>query len=81
MARIAVTEEILVDEKLQAKMFFDPYDWRDMAHRIEWAIEHRDELVALQSETYQRLIQRTWTDVVDEHINVLDLISSGGQHQ
>jgi glycosyltransferase involved in cell wall biosynthesis len=77
MARIAVTEEILVDDELQAKTFFDPYDWRDMAHRIEWAIEHRDELVALQSETYQRLIQRTWTDVVDEHIDVLDFISSG----
>jgi len=75
MARIAVTEEVLVDEVLQAKTFFDPYDWRDMAERIEWAIGHREELVAVQMPTYELLSKRTWADVVNEHIAVLDSIS------
>lgn len=79
MARIPVTEEVLVGEKLQEKTFFDPYDWREMASRIEWGIQHRAELLELQGETYQRLISRTWTDVVSEHINVLDAISSHTQ--
>lgn len=76
MARIAVTEEVLTDEDLQAKTFFDPYDWRDMAHRIEWATEHREELLALQIPTYRHLSKRTWTDVVNDHINVLESISA-----
>lgn len=78
MARIAVTEEILDQPELQDTTFFDPYDWKDMAFRIEWALSHREELLELQKNIYQRLIQRTWTDVVNEHITVLETISKEG---
>ena len=37
MSRIAVTEDVVTDPDLQAIMLFDPYDWRDMTERIEWA--------------------------------------------
>jgi glycosyltransferase involved in cell wall biosynthesis len=75
MARIPVTEEVLTEPELQAVTFFDPYDWRDMAERIEWALAHRDELLAIQKLTYERLAQRTWQNVVQEHIDVLDRIA------
>lgn len=75
MARIPVTEEVLTDPALQTATFFDPYDWRDMAKRIEWALTHRDELLAIQKPTYERLAQRTWQNVVQEHIAVLDRIA------
>jgi glycosyltransferase involved in cell wall biosynthesis len=75
MARIPVTEEVLTEPELQAVTFFDPYDWRDMAERIEWALKHRDELLAIQKPTYERLAQRTWQNVVQEHIAVLDRIA------
>ncbi|WP_246218982.1 glycosyltransferase [Pseudomonas izuensis] len=75
MARIAVTEEILKDPKLQCDTFFDPYDWKDIAYRIEWALDNRNELLLTQQKTYQVLSKRTWTDVVNEHIEVLDKIS------
>ncbi|SED12436.1 hypothetical protein SAMN04490185_2816 [Pseudomonas frederiksbergensis] len=78
MARIAVTEEILNQPELQDTTFFDPFEWEDMARRIEWALAHREELLALQKNIYQSLIQRTWTDVVNEHITVLEAISIGG---
>jgi glycosyltransferase involved in cell wall biosynthesis len=78
MARIAVTEEILDQPELQETTFFDPFDWEDMARRIEWALSHRDELLSLQQNIYQSLIKRTWTDVVNEHITVLEAISTGG---
>lgn len=78
MARIAVTEEILNQPELQDTTFFDPFEWEDMARRIEWALAHREELLALQKNIYQCLIQRTWTDVVNEHITVLEAISVGG---
>lgn len=76
MARIPVTEEVLVDPDLQAITFFDPYDWQDIAYRIEWALNHRDELLAVQRKTYEKLALRSWTDVVNEHIAVLEKISS-----
>lgn len=75
MARIPVTEEVLTDVRLQEATLFDPYDWQDCARRIEWGLAHREELLALQRATYQQLRQRTWTDVVNEHIEVLDRIS------
>ncbi|WP_256576276.1 glycosyltransferase [Pseudomonas sp. KK4] len=78
MARIPVTEEILHHPQLQDTTFFDPYDWEDMVRRIEWALSHRDALLEVQKKIYQGLVQRTWTDVVNEHISVLETISAGG---
>lgn len=75
MARIPVTEEILTDPELQEMTFFDPYDWRDMAKRIEWALNHKDILLRKQLQIYDQLSMRTWSDVVNEHIDILERIS------
>lgn len=75
MARIPVTEEVLVDPELQEMTFFDPYDWKDMASHIEWALNNRELLLDIQRKTYLTLSNRTWTDVVNEHISVLENIS------
>lgn len=75
MARIAVTLEVLQDEALQEASLFDPYDWRDMAERIQWALENRDTLLQLQETAFATLSQRTWTDVANEHIAILDRLS------
>ncbi len=78
MARIPVTEEILTDPALQNLTLFDPYSWKDCAGRIEWAIHHRAELLRVQSAAYEMLAQRTWTDVVKEHVAILESISHHG---
>lgn len=75
MARIPVTMEVLNNQSLDKVMFFDPYNWKDMADRIEWAIHHRDELLTIQKPIYDQLTQRTWGDVVNEYIEILDKIS------
>ncbi len=72
MARIPVTEEVVLDETLREMMLFDPYDWHDVASRIEWALEHREILLAAQREFYLVLSKRTWRDVVDDHVAILD---------
>jgi len=74
-SRIAVAEEVLTESKLQDATFFDPYDWRDMANKIEWGLENRAALLALQRPYFDELKKRTWADVVSEHINVLEKIS------
>ena len=80
MARIPVAEEILNDAALQAMTFFDPYDWQDMAYRIDWALQHRDQLLAVQRKAYTALAKRSWKDVVKEHVDVLERIASSSGH-
>ncbi|XTZ37601.1 glycosyltransferase [Salmonella enterica] len=75
MGRIAVTEEVLTDPNLQEMTFFDPYDWMSIADKIEWALANLDNLRELQLETYNRLVKRTWEDVVREHIAVMDNVA------
>lgn len=77
MARIAVTEEVLTDPAVREASLFDPYDWEDIARHIEWALTHRDELLAIQRPVYEKLNQRNWSDVVGEHVEILERISQG----
>ncbi len=74
-ARIPVTQEILHNSELQDVMFFDPYDWKDMAKRIEWALKNRDQLLTVQTAIYNQLSKRTWSDVVNEHLDIMDDIA------
>lgn len=77
MSRIAVTEEVITDPGLQELTLFDPYDWKDMARKIELALARRDLLLARQMPFYNKLAQRTWRNVVDEYVAVLEHISGG----
>jgi len=77
MARIAVTEEVINDPEIQKMTFFDPYDWEDMASRIEWAISNREELYNKQRKFYDDVIsRRTWEHVVEDYVRILDRIST-----
>lgn len=80
MARIGVTEEVIADPSVQAVTLFDPYDWRKMADKIEWGLNNLDEMHAVQKPLYDNFAQRTWTDVVNEHIEVLERISTETRH-
>lgn len=75
MAQIAVTEEIIVDSELHQLMLFDPYEWKDMAERIEWALNNLGYLLKVQSPHYEKLAARTWRNVVDDHIVLFDEIA------
>ncbi len=76
MARIPVTEEVLVDPALQKMMLFDPYDHNDISCRIEWGLNNREVLLSAQRETYAKLNYRTWSDVVDEYVTILDRLAA-----
>lgn len=76
MAKIPVTTEVITDEKLQEMMLFDPYDWRDLVSKVEWALANRNELLTKQTVFFNLLKERTWFDVVNDHLDVLDFIAS-----
>jgi hypothetical protein len=82
MARIAVTEEVITDPEVQSCTFFDPFDWRDMADRIHWALSNRSHLLATQKRFYDDVIsRRTWHTVLDEYIEILEQISLAAEGQ
>ena len=72
MSRISVAEEVLTDPTLQAATFFDPYNWKDMAMRMEWALKNRDELLKIQQPFYHALSERSWSTVTSEHLQILE---------
>lgn len=76
MARIPVTEEVITQPDLQDVTFFDPFDWKDMAEKIEWALQNADALLEKQMPFYQQLAQRSWRTAVDEYVEILDRISA-----
>jgi len=76
MARIRVTEEVVRDPELREKMLFDPYDWKDMADKMEWGVKNREALLGLQKPFYDQLAQRTWSHVVGDYVAILDRISN-----
>lgn len=76
MARIRVTEEVITDPQLQAAMLFDPFDWKDVAARIEYGLLNRDKLRALEQPFYEQLAQRSWRNVVDDYIAILERIAT-----
>lgn len=79
MADIAVTREILTDERVAKATLFDPYDFRALARKIEVALDQKDELLKLQTEFYhRRLIGRSYQDVVKETIAILDAAAANG---
>jgi hypothetical protein len=77
MARIPVTAEVIGDQDFHDDMTFDPYDWQDVADRIEWALDHREALFERQNAFYELvLVKRTWRNTLDEHIAILDRIAA-----
>lgn len=77
MGDIEVTREIIVDPELREATLFDPYDWRAMADKIEWALNNRDALYTKQRRFYDDVLsKRTWEDVVGEHIAIMDQIAA-----
>lgn len=76
LARIAVAEESIRDERLSAAMLFDPYDWEALSERIEWALGHRADLLALQREGCRAMLDRRWADVADDYLALLERIAA-----
>jgi len=76
MARIAVTEEVISDCELQKITLFDPYNWREMADKIHWALCNSEQMRKTQGEFYQTLKQRSWAQVSADYIDLLGRIAS-----
>src|SRR5581483_447794 len=72
MSAIPIVCEV-IPAAIRSQVLFDPQDIREMADRIDWALDHRAELLALERPVYAELCRRDWTDVADDYRRVLRL--------
>lgn len=63
MARGPHVNELLEDEPGLSPFIFDPNDADGLAKLIARTVDHRQEVLAIQTEIYNRLSKRTWADV------------------
>ena len=77
MASIPVTLDAIRDPELREWMLFNPYDWKDMAARVEWALANRDKLLQRQRAYFDTTIApRSWDHALDEYVAILRRIST-----
>jgi glycosyltransferase involved in cell wall biosynthesis len=69
MSRIPQTEEVITGD-LAKVMLFDPLSPEDMADRIVFGLDNKEQLLQLQTPLYETLKQRTWQHVARDHIDV-----------
>lgn len=68
MSDIPQTREVVEPYGLADDMLFDPYDYRAMADRIEYGLNHREELYQRELPLYRELEKRTADVVANEYI-------------
>jgi len=67
MSKIPQVTDVIHGE-LADKMLFDPYSVEDIAEKIVYGLNHRDDLLVMQKTLYDRLKTRTWSHVADDHL-------------
>ncbi|SHO47113.1 glycosyltransferase [Anaerocolumna xylanovorans] len=71
MSKIPQVMEVVEGYELE-KYFFDPYNYLDMAAKIEYGLFHLDELYENEKILFDDLNKRTWTDVGEEYVKAFE---------
>ncbi|MFH0963962.1 MAG: glycosyltransferase [Planctomycetota bacterium] len=69
----------LIPPDLAKTMLFNPYDVNDIAKRIAWALENREELLRSQKRLYAHIRERTTDDMGREYLKIMTEASALGR--
>ncbi|MCD6364398.1 MAG: glycosyltransferase [Planctomycetes bacterium] len=78
MSSISQTHE-MIPEDLAETILFDPYDVNDMADRIEWGLDNRDELLRIEQDLYKRIRRDTTDDMGREYLRIMSRTCPRGE--
>lgn len=67
MSDIPQVREILQGDSWD-KILFDPYNYKDMADKIEYALKHRDDIYMEQKKLFAKMQERSWNNVAEEYV-------------
>lgn len=68
MSNISQVKEVMAGYDLEEFMF-NPYDYLDIAKKIERGLQNREILLSKEEVIYNQLKKRTWKDVSEEYIH------------
>lgn len=51
------------------KFFFDPFDYIDMANKIEYGLKHTQEIYIIEKKLFDDMCARSWSDVGREYVS------------
>ena len=69
MSDIPMVREKVADSQLRERMLFDPFDPQELANKIGWAVNHREELLELQRPLFESF--PTWVEVAGRYSEAL----------
>ena len=72
IAQTGISEELISDPEIRELTFFNPYSYHSLANKIEYALQNISYLLKKQLEYYNTLNNRSWKDVVSEHLIIID---------
>lgn len=72
MSDIPQVREVVYPFRLEQDMLFDPYDWKEMADKIQYALQNRDALYHKELPLYRELEKRTDNIVAEEYIHAFE---------
>lgn len=76
MSRIDINLDTITDPDLREKMLFNHLDYKEMGDMIFCSLNKLKHLLDLQSKFYVEMQSRTWSDVAEEHLNILSRIAN-----
>lgn len=71
MSKIPQVTDVMNGYSLDHYMF-DPYNVEDMAEKIEYALNHTEELYEAEKPLYEEMNKRSWYDVGEEYVKVFE---------
>ncbi|UKS24981.1 glycosyltransferase [Paenibacillus sp. HWE-109] len=80
MSRIPQVLEKLGDEDSEDYLF-DPYNWKDIAEKIIYGLENKDNLYERQNKIYQKMKERTITVMAHEYVDAFKYFIDKSAHQ
>lgn len=72
MGDIPQTRDVVEPYGIAEDMLFDPYDWKNMADRIEYGLMHREELYQKELPLYRELEKRTGDVVAEDYVRAFE---------
>ena len=74
ISRIPIVTDALTFPEKYNYMLFDPYDWEDIAEKIQWGVQNREKLLNVQRPLFREIMVRSWKDVINDYIDVFNYI-------
>lgn len=76
LADIAVSREILTDDRVRDVTLFDPYSWMNLAEHCARILQNEAETLSVQLEFYERTLRsRTWKVAALDYFKVFEAAS------